>query len=256
MSFILDALQRAQNARDQQTIEAAPIQAQRVHDAPANPRSRTVLASAALVGIIGIALTAWMLGRGSAAPNRATASPLPPPSSNQPAPRTRLRSDPMVDQGQVRALNREAARAEPTPESTATPRPLAGAEADDVEALAEQEGLIAITPTPGRRQNATADRTVTAPAQTQVDKPAAAERPLDEGLPEYENMLLGGRINLPNLRLDMHVFHDSPERRFVFINFKKYREGDAIDGDTEVEGITTRGAVLNHNGQRFVLRPN
>ncbi len=75
-------------------------------------------------------------------------------------------------------------------------------------------------------------------------------------LPEYENLLVEGRINLPNLKMDMHVYNRTPAKRFVFINFKKYREGDTLDKKTKIEEITPRGVVMNHGGERFLLGTN
>ena len=43
--------------------------------------------------------------------------------------------------------------------------------------------------------------------------------------------------------------------RMVFINGKKYIEGQTVDGDAVLEQITPDGAVLSQHGQRVVLRP-
>ena len=40
----------------------------------------------------------------------------------------------------------------------------------------------------------------------------------------------------------------------MFINNRKYLEGQVVDGEVAVERITPEGAVLNYQGQRFVLR--
>ena len=44
-------------------------------------------------------------------------------------------------------------------------------------------------------------------------------------------------------------------RRFVFINGRKYVEGDTLDSGAQVERITRDGAILRHHGQMVVLRP-
>lgn len=76
-----------------------------------------------------------------------------------------------------------------------------------------------------------------------------------ETLPEYRSTLIAGDVPIPQLHLDMHVYSRQPDKRFVFINLEKYTEGDQIDGDTVVESIEAQGAVINHKGYRFVLRP-
>ena len=57
------------------------------------------------------------------------------------------------------------------------------------------------------------------------------------------------------LTLDVLVYSDVPAERLVFINGKKYVEGQTVADDTVLEQITPDGAVLRHEGQRVVLRP-
>jgi general secretion pathway protein B len=66
---------------------------------------------------------------------------------------------------------------------------------------------------------------------------------------------LGGAaaLNLPELRLDLHVYSDSKAQRFVFINSKKYAEGQALSEGPLVEQITDSGVILNYHGQSFLL---
>jgi hypothetical protein len=60
---------------------------------------------------------------------------------------------------------------------------------------------------------------------------------------------------LSPLTLDVLVYSDVPAERLVFINGRKYVEGQAVDGDTVIEQITPEGAVLRHQGKPLVLRP-
>jgi general secretion pathway protein B len=66
---------------------------------------------------------------------------------------------------------------------------------------------------------------------------------------------LGGAaaLNLPELRLDLHVYSDNPAQRFVFINSKKYAEGQALNEGPLVQQITDAGVILNYHGQSFLL---
>jgi hypothetical protein len=59
----------------------------------------------------------------------------------------------------------------------------------------------------------------------------------------------------PRLTLDVLVYSDLPGERFVFVNGRKYVEGQAVDGDAVIEQITPEGAVVRHEGKQFVLRP-
>jgi general secretion pathway protein B len=60
---------------------------------------------------------------------------------------------------------------------------------------------------------------------------------------------------LARLTLDVLVYSDIPAERLVFINGRKYVEGQAVDGETVVEQITPEGALLRHQGKPIMLRP-
>ena len=60
---------------------------------------------------------------------------------------------------------------------------------------------------------------------------------------------------LPRLALDVLVYSEVPAERLVFINGRKYVEGQTLEGDAVVEQITPDGVVLQHQGRRIMLRP-
>jgi general secretion pathway protein B len=77
-------------------------------------------------------------------------------------------------------------------------------------------------------------------------------RSTQSGVPLYEDVAATTR--LPTLRLDLHVYAASPQERFVMINMHKLHEGDALPTEgVRVESITPYGAVLSHEGTRFLL---
>jgi general secretion pathway protein B len=57
------------------------------------------------------------------------------------------------------------------------------------------------------------------------------------------------------LTLDVLVYADDEARRFVFINGRKYVEGETVEGGALLERITRDGAVLRDQGRVVVLRP-
>jgi hypothetical protein len=59
---------------------------------------------------------------------------------------------------------------------------------------------------------------------------------------------------IAKLRLQFLVYSDVPSERLVFINNRKYLEGQSVEGGAAVERITPEGAVLSYQGERFVLR--
>jgi general secretion pathway protein B len=72
------------------------------------------------------------------------------------------------------------------------------------------------------------------------------------GVPLYNDVAATTR--LPSLRLDLHVYAANPPERFIMINMHKLHEGDALPTEgVRVESITPYGAVLSHDGTRFLL---
>lgn len=71
--------------------------------------------------------------------------------------------------------------------------------------------------------------------------------------PLLEELDPAQRQTLPALSLDVHVYAEQPQRRFVLLNLRKLREGDRIE-NTLVEAITPDGVVLSHQGLRFRLQ--
>jgi type II secretory pathway component PulC len=55
------------------------------------------------------------------------------------------------------------------------------------------------------------------------------------------------------MQLQVVVYSETPAERLVFINNRKYVEGQMIEGRVMVERITQDAAILNYEGTRFTL---
>jgi general secretion pathway protein B len=95
------------------------------------------------------------------------------------------------------------------------------------------------------------------PAQPQVEQPPrpAAVKAVPPALPVWPQIptqlfqqLSGG------LRLDVHVFSDQPQKSFVLINMRKYRQGEKLQEGPQLDEITPEGVILSFSGQRFRLQ--
>jgi general secretion pathway protein B len=75
----------------------------------------------------------------------------------------------------------------------------------------------------------------------------------EEVLPSINQVNLTGAEALPELHLDVHVYATRAADRFVYINMRKYREGNALQEGPVVERIRRDGVVLNFQGLRFIL---
>jgi general secretion pathway protein B len=80
-----------------------------------------------------------------------------------------------------------------------------------------------------------------------------ASVPARDLYPTLQEVRVSGSINVPELHLDIHVFSQDPDDRFVFINMTKLREGSALAEGPVVAEITPHGVVLRHEGQNFLL---
>lgn len=74
----------------------------------------------------------------------------------------------------------------------------------------------------------------------------------NETLPTFEDLASSG-TNLPDLHLDIHVNSQKPNERFVFVNMRKYLEGEVLKEGPTVERIIPDGVILNQRGLRFLL---
>jgi general secretion pathway protein B len=79
------------------------------------------------------------------------------------------------------------------------------------------------------------------------------KRATESGLQLYQDAAVASGGNLPELRLDLHVYATQPQDRFALINMHRVHEGDTLQGGVRVENITPDGVVMSHNGSRFLL---
>lgn len=75
----------------------------------------------------------------------------------------------------------------------------------------------------------------------------------DELLPSINQLNLTGAQALPELHLDVHVYATKPADRFVYINMRKYHEGNTLQEGPVLERIRRDGVVLSYQGVRFLL---
>jgi general secretion pathway protein B len=218
VSFILDALKKSEGERQRQSGPAMF----EVRVAP--PKTRVPLWAAIVGGLLllNLAIVAWVVMRRPAQTETVAATSQP----SQPAPAAAPAPAPAV-----------AAEYAPPPVEAPPEAPLPAYEP------AADEPLLADEPA--------------------LDDPVAIETPRPRsrvtrgtglGIPTYDQ--LGGQPGpgLPELRLDLHVYAERPGDRFVFVNNRRLREGEALPDGTRVESIVPEGVVIFARNQRFLLQ--
>ena len=105
----------------------------------------------------------------------------------------------------------------------------------------------------------TAQPAATAPEPTPAPPPAAAiPEPQIAAAPAAEfrrlkDMPANFRAEFPPLSVDVHVYNDNPQRRFVLITGKRYRETDVIAEGPRIARIVPEGIVFDWRNEQVLL---
>jgi general secretion pathway protein B len=252
MSFILDALKKSESDRQRQHGPALF----EVRVAP--PRTRLPLWAIAIAAllVVNLGVVLWMLLRhqwhasSAPGPQSVAATAAVPPSPAGPVP--------------------VVATSAPAAAGSTPPAPLAALPAAPGIAATPGATSAAAPATVPAAAPATASTAASAGAvgaadssnaedYTPAEEPPASglgnhvRRATASGVPLYQDVSATPGTQLPQLRLDLHVFAAQPQDRFVMINMHKLREGDTLPEGVHVDSITPEGAVLSYNGSKFLL---
>ena len=236
MSFILDALKKSETDRQRQT---APALFEVKVAAPRRGLPVWAIGVGALL-IINVGVLMWVLLRDrapSAAPVAAAGNPAP--AVTQPGMVTVT-----IPSTQVNIPLNALPAGQSAPEAGVVMP-------SQAPPLAEEPLLSAQEPTVPPNYDSRDYQPAITPEQAAA---VAAARRAGE-LPSRDEVLSQG-AQVPDLRLDLHVYANEPAERFVFINMRKLREGESLPDGVRVEEITPRGARLSFRGTRFSLEGN
>ena len=91
-----------------------------------------------------------------------------------------------------------------------------------------------------------------APSPAFVRPPAPAPKPVKaSGVPEWNELSLEFRSGFTLPHLDVHVYSDNPEKRFILVDLQKFREGDTLGSGAVLEEILPGSIQLYYQGTRF-----
>jgi len=280
MSLILDALKRAERERQGDAIPG-PGEVPVIVARPAPPRGRGIAGAAVI--IVGLAVAAallWDAFRGKPAPKT-----VPPQVSESQAPPPVIIARPAPPEpapAVVPGTETVASLDDLTDELDAAPAP-APAKAAPLPAPIPKPkdpgtAPIATSPAPRPRvaQPTEIPQAQSPPAQSPpVQSPPAksppaqsppAEKPRTEAAPaeippaltqpaplrKFREMRPDYRADFPALKIEIHVYEKAPQRRFVMVNGRKYREGERLsEGPTLIE-IVPEGVVLEYRGEKVL----
>ncbi len=274
MSYILEALRKVERQR---RVRAIPDLATVHGPSPARRFWRPVVLGVLLVHAGFLALLLWYRPWAPSVPPppplaRAPAADVagpPPAASEASAPATAPpdvgppTSSPTVAPAPPVVAPAPPPAVVPAPSlgaASSGPGPTAGVVTSDVPAPSAPR--VRVTP-PASPGDATAARDTATPEPTSTPERPGAAAPSSPAPPAPR---AAARAALPSdlpapfrdavsqLRLEALVYADSPKDRKVFINSRRYVEGDKLDNGIVVERIVEEGVVLSYAGHRFVLR--
>jgi len=216
MSYILDALKKADHER---TLGDVPdLEVAHWGERRAGRSYRWVWGIVALLVINGLLLV-LLVGRDSV-DEAATLASRPDTTASLPVePQSRTRS-----------------RAVETPRLPVRPR-----------------AAVPVQPPPAARPSIPASR-----PSAPVAPPAAVRAPPQAqggatGVPAWDELPLEFRSRLTLPHLDVHVYSDEPQRRFILVDLQKYREGDTLENGVVLEEIQQNSILLYYEGTRFLM---
>jgi len=241
MSYILDALKRADAERDRGQVpglHAHPLGEGSKADAPSG-LPRWALWGGVAAGAVVLAALAWRMGADANAPVPVVIPPAPA-EATAPAPLATA----------------------PVPNTTPAPAPANAT--PDVPSYAPPPVAAAPRPTREARPPAAVPSeppVAAAPARTPVATPAAQPAPAASvaapaataRIPLLSELPSSLRQQLPTLTVSGSVYSDDAASRFIMLNGDVVKEGAQPAPGLVVERIEPRSAVLRYKGERFRL---
>lgn len=275
MSFILDALRKAERDRNLgqapnlQDVALASEEARRSTDArPPTPRL-LVLAGLVLLVCLGL----YLIFK----PQREAARQMPPlppgkitatvrgPAPSSAAVGAEPEPPAPSQEEQTPAIDESANLASFDDLTGANPPPTIAPESPAVEAEPAPRPDFVVRPEPPRAASFTPETPIAstpalpeAPAPSRpssFDPPASsAQAPVaaPSSATSLESMPQSYQAAFPTLSVDVHVWDSNPQKRFVLVSGRRYREGDTLAAGPKLVEIAQQGLIVDYNGERVL----
>ena len=238
MSYILDALKKAERERGIARVPTLTT----VHDFPNIRKLHPWILAASLV--IGIAIAAVLAFR--------YLKPVSEPAAPMQAGVVRniKSSEPEAAPAEVSPVPAGDPFTSPTADTAAVQQAASGRRGTRLSSRETAAAPDRAKPQAGLVEKA---RTQIQPAPDEEDQPAEDEVADAGAVAPVKPATL--REAAEKMNLSILVYDEAKTGRLVFIDGRKYVEGDSINGLYLIDSITPDGAVLSHKGEKVLLSP-
>lgn len=228
MSYILEALKKADQEREFGAVPglATPHEV----DHPKSRSARWFWVIAALLSVNVVVVVLLLVNRGAEAPGTAQATP---------EWRQVVADDPLVQAD--RQVSEDSTSQAPTLGSTALPQ----------DKPVFSTGELAASPKPVNSANSEPSLQPGDSVEMRPETVAPANN--TSQLQSWYELPQEFRMRLSLPRLDLHVYSEDPQNRFILVNLKKYREGETLESGLLLEEILPEGIVMRYRGERFMV---
>lgn len=275
MSFILDALRKAERDRNLgqapnlQDVALASDEARRTREPRQAAPRLLVLAGLVLLVCLGLYLIfkpqrEATPQRPALPPGKITATvrgPAPSPAAVGAEPEQPAASPEAL----APAIDESANLASFDDLTGANPPPAIAQEPPATEAEPAPHPDFVVRPDPPAAANFTPETPIpSAPANPETAAPnrlssydtPPSSSPAPEAAPmsanALESMPQSYQAAFPTLSVDVHVWDSNPQKRFVLVSGRRYREGDTLAAGPRLVEIAQQGLILDFNGERVL----
>ena len=259
MSFILEALKKSEQQRQQQNSPSKKVH-KRILSLQASPSGSRLFPWLVSVLLSLILFGGWWYYTQTDASQTSPSEVIQ--STNSAQTQKVATSDTATKAPTAEVLQPEIAKTAPETTSAA-PQPAITVESAPVPRSLGSPTTTRPAPLSGRIFS-TADRkiqTIEAPVKTVViAQPEPQElneesfNPASTRLPVYSDLSSELRNRIAPVRMSMHFYNKDPDRRLVRINDRLLHEGDWVNRELQLVEITGTGATLDFLGKSFEMR--
>ena len=252
MSYILEALKKAERER---SIKSVPTLMTEHEPEMKRPRSHWVLLAALVVCSGAVVWFVLLLNKTMNEPapvrtNEEYASGARESETSKPG----ATASPLTES----PGEKSTARPQPAPRAAvpALPREFPAANTMNSQRLQEMAEWMAAAARQAEEDSVAGSQSdVTERPPARFPLPARASRTDKPAAPEPKEKPMSFKDALNGMTLSILLYDENSADRMVFINGRKYVEGDYVEDTYLLESITLDGAYLTYQGERALLRP-